>query len=666
MVPNYPIIEARYCVPIHINVYFAIMIRILLLLLLLSPSVMIAQSGTTTLEEVQAMPDDTTKVLAWVQLSSQMMNSNIPQGQIYGDSALALATRIGFKRGIALGHRQVAVALYYGGNLADALTHYEPTLEYYRSVGDKKNVANILSNMGLAKRNQSDFEGTMAHFFEAMAIYEEIGNDLGLASSYQRIGETYAITNEYELAEEYFVKALEGFRELGEEANEHTMLLNMGGFYREKGEPDKALPYIKEALAYFESTGTIHEIARGYYNLGGVYLDKNNLDESEEAYIICKVYFDSLGHTMRSVGCLLNLSEIAFRKGNNARAVSLAEEARKLSAGIGTTNQEANALFKLYTFAKARNQYSEALGYHESYKALQDSINLAESKKAIAELDKKYQTERRDREVAELSATNAMNELALKKQRNRQNVQTAITALVLLSTVLLFFLYRNHKRSNLALQEKNAIIQTSLTDKEVLLKEIHHRVKNNLQFISSLLNLQARHVADPNTLAMLTEGKNRINSMAILHQKLYQEDNLKGVNMKDYIENLLESLEHSLKVDATRIDVVAQIDPMVLDIDTATPIGLVLNELITNAFKYAFPGEANGRVLVRLREENNHLMLQVKDNGVGLPAGFDSSTSKSFGMELVQSLAQKLKARVDISGHDGVDVTLNIESFNKA
>ena len=627
---------------------------------------MTAQDAPPTPKEIQILPDDSAKVLAWIRLSNISQRTSFNLMIDYGDSALVLAEKIQFQRGIALAHSQIGTGNFYGGNLDQALLHFQHTLDYYRSINDSSGAARLLNNMGTVARLHGHNDTAMVYFFEALAIREAQGNLNEIAYTFQRIGETYSMMEEYEKSEEYLFKALDGYREVGDTNMEHSMLLNIGAYFNQKGEPDSAINYIREALEFFEVHGPPSEAARGYYNLGGIYLAVNNLDSSETAYRKALQHFESLGQTMYVVGSGLNLAEIAFKKGNTGEAIRLAASAKVDAEKISSTGQLKLAHFKLYIYYKAQNKFREALEHREAHDAINDSLRTIESKAAVAELEKKYQTEKSEKELAELAATNAMNELALKKQRNRQNVQTAITALILLSAVLLFFLYRNHKRSNKTLQEKNAIIQTSLTDKEVLLKEIHHRVKNNLQFISSLLNLQARHVADPNTLAMLTEGKNRINSMALVHQKLYQEDNLKGVNMKDYIENLLESLEHSLKVDANRIEVDAQIEPIVLDIDTATPIGLVLNELITNAFKYAFQGEASGVLHVRFKEQDSHLILDVRDNGVGLPTGFDLGTTKGFGFELVHSLAQKLKATVDIKTNEGVIVTLTIKSFKKA
>ena len=142
-----------------------------------------------------------------------------------------------------------------------------------------------------------------------------------------------------------------------------------------------------------------------------------------------------------------------------------------------------------------------------------------------------------------------------------------------------------------------------MLEREVLLKEIHHRVKNNLQIISSLLNLQARFIKDKSAVDAVQEGRNRVKSMALIHQKLYQQDNIQGINMPEYIENLSRALLTSYKIKGDRITVDRKVDAIYLDIDTAIPLGLIINELLTNSLKYAFPENEKGELKISLLQD---------------------------------------------------------------
>jgi PAS domain S-box-containing protein len=185
-------------------------------------------------------------------------------------------------------------------------------------------------------------------------------------------------------------------------------------------------------------------------------------------------------------------------------------------------------------------------------------------------------------------------------------------------------------------------IKASLQEKEVLLKEIHHRVKNNLQVISSLLSLQSEYLQDEELRKVLKESQNRVKSMAIIHQRLYQSGNLAEIDFASYIQELCSQLLRSYGAPSRKISLNVQADEVALGVDRAIPCGIILNELISNALKYAFPGNDGGTVTVRLRALEHAVELSVNDDGVGLPAGLDVHTNNSLGLKLVNMLVEQL------------------------
>ncbi len=197
-------------------------------------------------------------------------------------------------------------------------------------------------------------------------------------------------------------------------------------------------------------------------------------------------------------------------------------------------------------------------------------------------------------------------------------------------------------------------IKTSLREKEALLKEIHHRVKNNLQVVSSLLGLQARSIEDFATRKKFQESQNRIHSMALLHECLYQSDNLAKIHFTDYIKQLAEHLFRSYGVANERIRLRVDLENLYLDMDTAVPSGLIINELVSNSLKYAFSPEREGEIKIELRGKQDRMsMLAVGDNGIGLSAGLDWTATKSLGLRLVRTLAQQLGATVELDEGPG-------------
>jgi two-component sensor histidine kinase len=192
----------------------------------------------------------------------------------------------------------------------------------------------------------------------------------------------------------------------------------------------------------------------------------------------------------------------------------------------------------------------------------------------------------------------------------------------------------------------------------VLLKEVYHRVKNNLQIVSSLINLQAQNVKNKAAVELLKQSADRIKSMALLHEKLYQSKDLAKIDFNDYIHTLAGHLMFGYGAHSSRIKINLQIDAIFLDVDTAIPCGLIINELLSNALKHAFPEGRSGEIGIAFTQNGDEFMLVITDNGIGFPAGLDFKRSASLGLQLVSSLTNQLLGQLTLDQGNGSTFTL--------
>jgi PAS domain S-box-containing protein len=206
-------------------------------------------------------------------------------------------------------------------------------------------------------------------------------------------------------------------------------------------------------------------------------------------------------------------------------------------------------------------------------------------------------------------------------------------------------------------------IKASLEEKELLLQEVHHRVKNNLQVISSLLNLQSSYVTDENDLELFKDSQSRVRSMAFIHEQIYQSSNFSSIEFSVYIRNLVTYLSHYYSVDQNNINLNINVEDLSMDLNTSIPVGLIVNEIVTNSLKHAFPNNRDGEIYIDLHSINDHqYKLVIADDGVGLPKDFDFENAQTLGLQLVNGLVSQLDGTLKIDGVNGTKFEI---IFNK-
>ncbi|MCW5516605.1 sensor histidine kinase [Muriicola sp. Z0-33] len=296
--------------------------------------------------------------------------------------------------------------------------------------------------------------------------------------------------------------------------------------------------------------------------------------------------------------------------------------------------------------------YKNATFFLQKNMRINDSIDKTDTslkKQQLATIVAQYEVEDVRRSLDKKRMEMEIKDIEMQAKDERINLVFISLIFTLLGFAGLVYAYLKSIKNQRLIAEQKHIIENSLVEKDSLLKEIHHRVKNNLQMVSSLLSLQTKNTRSKAAIEALEEGKTRVKAMALIHQKLYQNDDLSVIEMQGYIESLINSVQSVFKKGGHNINITIDAEGVELDIDRAIPFGLILNELVSNSFKYAFPEENDdGKIYIHLRKNGEHGFFEYTDNGIGLPEDSEERAGSSMGIRLMNRLVNQLQSTLNI------------------
>jgi len=583
-------------------------------------------------------------------------------------------------------------------------------LERAKKEGDAEQIAQVhkeLGNWHYYSVTSNDPDSVYYHDLQVLRYLKQTDNQQETAAAAQRVGMDLVSLGRYREAEEYIFAAIAIFEEIDLPLEVASAYATLNYLFRESRAYDQALLYGEKSLALFaehgeEDTDLIEPLLGLIFTYPEIDQAELALEKAEQVVnIIGKEYNWEDNVHMANVRSWRGEAHVAV--GNYEQALTDFRYGWDVIQTIvpapgdadGWRGNIGNVLRLQGKYAEAIPHIKANLQHHkerniDDWESVEDNqFWLAECYRKTGPIDSAYyylaeaqqsQEKRLNEELAAVQnelrikydsdqkeATISSQQATILQQRRSQLLVLGIVALlVALLAVILYNARRNRKKNqklealNQDLTNINRLLDQRNAQNEVLVKEIHHRVKNNLEIISSLLELQSRQTQDESAQLAMLESQARVRSMGLLHQKLFQNQEQVSIEMRDYFQKLSDNLLQTFNA-REQVDVQVDMDPIELDMDTAIPIGLMVNELITNALKYAFPEQRTGRIEIQLKPTGEQqLQLSITDNGIGKPTGA-SARGSGFGTQLIQLLTRQLEGSIQESTGVGTSVMLQLK-----
>lgn len=558
------------------------------------------------------------------------------------------------------------------GRLNQAETALLSSLDRYKAIG-YRDLHYIYDLLAVTYRNKGDFNKCISYGLKAIESIEATNDSTSSLTFYSRLALMYREIGQPDKSVEWYSKTLNN--RVFNASDNFYKFRDAGFFARElikiKREKE-ALAYILDidaknkpigvdaeaclvgSLAYCYQAVKQHRLAEKYYleliKLAGLLQEDNEINT--DVYYEIGQYF---------------INKLQYGKANAylKKALSAAENTNSL------------ALMKdihlmLFKGDSGLGNYTSAIQHLLRHKQLNDSLFNETRNWQIQELEVQFETAKKENDIKLLNNQNQLQRIRVEQANRTKNITLAFVLFLLIIVGLLFNRYNIKQRSNrklkanqMELDQKNIFLETLnaeqdklLKEKEWLIKEVHHRVKNNLQMVTGLLYSQSLYLEDETARLAVNDSLRRMQAMSLIHQKLYQDENTTTIAMPAYINDLVRYLHESFDA-SNRIVFEQTIEPVDLDVSQAIPLGLIITEGIVNALKYAFLNEQKGGICIYLQHEGaDQLLLKISDNGIGLPPGFDTMEHHSLGLDLMRGLTRQLKGSFCIKSNEGVHITV--------
>lgn len=615
-------------------------------------------------QEYANMPLSEAKVERGNELVVELSDIYWPNTVVLAKANLAIAIQLKNPTAIAESTSKLGWAWDFLGNGDSAVFYYQKALLLFTDLQNEKKIADNTNNIGVSYYYYGNHEKALEFYKKTEILYQNLKDSSGLSKVYNNLGLLNNRLNNPEQAVYYLQKSKEIKIARSDSLGLLNTLSNIALSYQYNRQFDESLDYSKKTIALGRLLKNDYAISTEEANMALTYKELGDIKSAESLYLSAIDYLESNGKLEDLVRVYMNLSIMYQESNQNQKAIVYLDECLKIEL---TAHTKLN-LFKALelTHANLKN-WQKSYEYSILIREIEDSLYLERQSSLIAKLNANYRID--STVAAEQLATELeiqkreQSELLINKEKRINQYLIVLVFFFIIVVGFLIYFYRGKIKTQRILEDKNLQIEAALDQNKLLVKEVHHRVKNNLQVISSLLRLQSRTLEDVASQKVMADAQDRVNSMAILHQKLYQQNDISRINVKEYIFELTKELKDSHETENSKIKYQLEIEDILLDVDFVIPLGLIVNELLLNSFKHVMHANGDLNISITIIRRETVLNLIFKDNGNKINDVNKLESSNGFGLKLIRSLAIKFKTKPEFRIENGLVVELSFHDY---
>ncbi len=559
----------------------------------------------------------------------------------YFRAGLEIAELSGDKEHRAKMLNNIGVSYYMQGEYDSCLYYYKAALTLYMKSNKTAHTVSLLTNLGMVYSEQGLFEKALEYSFRALDHLENGPPTLALASCYMTIGHTHAFMDNYEKALLFHLKALNTNRSIDNELGIGISMNNVGTIHQKTGNYKEALAYYLKSKEIKQSLNEERNLSATLHNIGETYRLLDNSEKAEKYYLEALSIKRKYGDRKGIATTLNQLGRLCYETKRLQQSRKYLDESIVLAREMNAKELICENLKYSMTMEALVNNHRRAFELAQNYISIRDTLLNNEKARSLYEMQVKYETVRNEKNIVVLERDRLMR---LNQLREQRWWILGLTFLVLTTLVFLLIILLNLKK----LRKANSKIR-------FLHRELNHRVKNNLQILSSIFSLQSAYFEDEKVIEAIKSGESRVNAMALIHQKLYMDEYVQEVNIRTYLTELVHYLIKIYGFSTKNLTLELDMENLEISVDKAIPIGLIVTELVSNALKYAYKDHPDPRLVLKIGTgPEGGFFLLIKDNGLRNVALRKDEKLPSFGLKMVETLVRQLEGKMGVEQGDGL------------